>query len=109
MVAFFEKLRNLIEEEGITQKQLASDLKIPVSTLGGYVQGTSEPDFQTLLLLAGYFGVSTDYLLGARTNESFAEGEDEILRIYRSLTQSQRAVFIEQGKAFLRATAPKDD
>lgn len=109
MVAFFDKLRNLIVERGITQKRLAEDLKIPVSTLGGYVQGTSEPDFQTLLLLAGYFGVSTDYLLGVRSNESFAEGEDEILRIFRSLTHNQRAIFIEQGKAFLRANTSKAD
>lgn len=45
---FCDTLRNLIDERGLTQKQLAQDLEIPVSTLGGYVQGTSEPDFDTL-------------------------------------------------------------
>lgn len=47
---FHEILRLLIEERGSTQKQTAKDLHIPVSTMGGYVQGTSEPDFATLNL-----------------------------------------------------------
>ena len=51
---FCDTLRNLIDERGLTQKQLAQDLEIPVSTLGGYVQGTSEPDFETLKLLDVY-------------------------------------------------------
>ena len=45
-MAFSEILRTLIDERDLTQKQLAQDLHIPVSTLGGYVQGTSEPDVQ---------------------------------------------------------------
>ena len=61
---FSDKLRSLLEERGITHKLLANDLRIPVSTLGGYFQGTSEPDFQTLKIIAGYFEVTTDYLLG---------------------------------------------
>lgn len=36
--AFCDTLRTLIDERGLTQKQLAKDLEIPVSTLGGYVQ-----------------------------------------------------------------------
>lgn len=45
---FSEKLRLLIDEENITQKQFANDLNIAPSTIGGYVQGISEPDFETL-------------------------------------------------------------
>ena len=43
---FCDTLRTLIDERGLTQKQLAKDLEIPVSTLGGYVQGISEPDLK---------------------------------------------------------------
>ena len=42
-MSFSERLRALIEERGLMQKQVAIDLKIPVSTLGGYVQGVSDP------------------------------------------------------------------
>ena len=45
---FNMKLRNLIEEKNLTQKQVAKELNIASSTMGGYVQGKSEPDFDTL-------------------------------------------------------------
>ena len=48
------KLRNLIEEKNLTQKQVAKELNIAPSTMGGYVQGKSEPDFDTLKKIAKY-------------------------------------------------------
>ena len=99
---FHEILRLLIEERGLTQKQTAKDLHIPVSTMGGYVQGTSEPDFATLKLLAEYFDVSTDYLLNVRSGKSKTHEEDDILRIFRSLTPEQKILYLEQGKVYLK-------
>lgn len=99
---FSERLRILIEEKGITQKQVASDLNIAVSTMGGYVQGASEPDFETLKNIANYFGVSTDYLLGMKIGDSENENEEELLRIFRSLSKSQRGIYLEQGRAIIR-------
>lgn len=107
-MTFADRLRMLIDEFDLTQKQLASDLKIPTSTLGGYVQGTSEPDFETLKLLARYFNVSTDYFLNYHSNNIKSGRENEILRIFRSLTKEQQDLYIEQGKAFLRINAKKD-
>ena len=52
---FGNKLRALIEERGITQKELASHLNIAPSTVSSYVQNTREPDFVTLKLIAKYF------------------------------------------------------
>ena len=99
---FNEILRNLIEERGLTQKQTAIDLHIPVSTMGGYVQGTSEPDFATLKLLAEYFGVSADYLLDIRDKKAVSREEDELLRIFRSLSGEQKILYLEQGRVFLK-------
>jgi len=105
---FFNKLRRLIEENDITQKELANALRIPVSTFGGYVQGTSEPDFQTLVIIANYFGVTTDYLLDMSDSDGMADPmEDELLRVFRSLTPEQKTIFIEQGKAFSKANRKK--
>ncbi len=104
---FYTMLRTLIEERGLTQKQVALDLDIPVSTLGGYVQGTSEPDFETLKLLANYFSVSTDYLLDCRIGKSETYLEDDLLRVFRSLTEEQQELYLEQGKAFIRVKAKK--
>lgn len=105
---FCDTLRNLIDERGLTQKQLAQDLEIPVSTLGGYVQGTSEPDFETLKLFANYFNVSADYLLNLKIGNTQSNLEDELLRIFRSLSQEQQELYLEQGKAFIRINAKED-
>lgn len=99
---FSDKLRSLIEEKKITQKQLAVDLKIPVSTLGGYVQGTSEPDFETLKMISKYFCVTPNYLLDYHTNNIRNNKEEDILRIFRSLSPEQQELYLEQGKAFLK-------
>lgn len=104
-MTFCQTLRNLIDERGITQKQLAHTLKIPVSTLGGYVQGTSEPDFETLKLFATYFDVSADYLLNLNVGEARSPLENELLRIFRTLEPQQQELYVEQGKAFLKFNA----
>lgn len=82
---FSDKLRALIEERELTQKQVAKDLNIAPSTMGGYVQGSSEPDFETLKRLAVYFDVTTDYLLNIHANKSNNFLEDELLRVFRSM------------------------
>ena len=105
---FCDTLRNLIDERGLTQKQLAQDLEIPVSTLGGYVQGTSEPDFETLKLFASYFDVSADYLLNLKIGNTQSRLENELLRIFRSLSTEQQELYLEQGKAFIRINAKED-
>ena len=107
-MSFGENLRSLIEERDMTQKELAKILNIAASTLGGYIQGYSEPDFETLKLLASYFDVSTDYLLDFQRNRSYTRNQQELLRIFDSLTPEQQELYIEQGKAFIRINA-KDD
>ena len=100
-MSFSQVLRDLISERNLTQKQVASDLHIPVSTLGGYVQGTSEPDFETLRTLAHYFDTTPNYLLGFCDKQATAH-EETLLRIFRSLSDAQQELYVEQGKAFIR-------
>jgi Plasmid maintenance system antidote protein len=99
---FGDALRILLEERNITQKRLATDLNIAPSTIGGYVQNSSEPDFETLKRLATYFEVSIDYLLNYRLEKISAYEEADLLRIFRSLSAEQRELYLEQGKAFIR-------
>ena len=105
---FCDKLRCLIEERNLTQKRVATDLNIAPSTIGGYVQGSSEPDFETLKILADYFDVSTDYLLNVKTGNVNNFLEDELLRVFRSMTTEQQSLFIEQGKVFVKANITKE-
>lgn len=106
---FSNKLRCLIEERNLTQKRVANELNIAPSTIGGYVQGSSEPDFETLKRLANYFDVSTDYLLSIQSNNCNNFTEDELLRVFRSMTPEQQHLFIEQGKVFIRANNTREE
>lgn len=63
-MSFGERLKQLIEENNITQRQLSKELNIAPTTLSGYANGYREPDFLTLTLFADYFQVSVDYLIG---------------------------------------------
>lgn len=99
---FGDKLRNLIEEKDITQKELASRLNIAPSTVSSYVQNTREPDFETLKSIASFFDVSTDYLLDFGTGDTITRQECELLRIFRTLLPEQKEVCIEQCKVFVK-------
>ena len=100
---FSDKLRFLIEERNLTQKQIAQDLNIAPSTMGGYVQGRSQPDFDTLKVLAEYFDVTTDYLLDVPTKKTNNKLENELLRVFRSISNEHKRIYIEQGKAFINS------
>ena len=100
-MSFCEILKDLLEDSGITQKKLAADLNIGVTTIGNYVRGYREPDFEIFKMLAKYFDVSTDYLLDYQHDITSDHSEDELLRIYRLLSKDQRELFIEQGKLLL--------
>lgn len=99
---FYQRLRELIEENDITQKKLAADLNIAASTVSSYIQGVREPDFSILLQLAEYFHVSTDYLLGYSSQNCGEPLDDELLQLFHSLSPEQKEIYLQQGKAFLR-------
>ena len=99
---FAETLRRLIDEADITQKQLAKEINISPSTLANYVQGSRNPDFITLMAIARYFNVTTDYLLGFQLDKADDQQEMSLLQIFRSLSAEQRDIYIEQGRAFIR-------
>jgi transcriptional regulator with XRE-family HTH domain len=62
------KIKILREERGLSQKQLADKLNISRPAVTKYERDEREPNYDILLKLADYFGVSTDFLLG-KTNE----------------------------------------
>lgn len=59
-----QRLRELREESGLTQKQVAEKLKINPVTYLHYEKSQREPPLALLADLAIFFGVTTDYLLG---------------------------------------------
>ncbi|EAD1840413.1 XRE family transcriptional regulator, partial [Listeria monocytogenes] len=61
---FSKRLSELRKKKGFSQYKLADELGFSRGQVANYEQGTREPDYQTLLKIAEFFNVSTDYLLG---------------------------------------------
>jgi len=61
---FGKRLRQVRIERNLTQQAVADAIKVELRTYQRYEQGSREPSFATLLVLADVLDVSTDYLLG---------------------------------------------
>lgn len=64
MSIFNDRLKELRIERSLTQDQLAIKLDIPSATIRRLEASNSIPRRDRLILLANFFNVSTDYLLG---------------------------------------------
>ncbi|ATI75647.1 helix-turn-helix transcriptional regulator [Bacillus sp. FSL K6-1109] len=62
-MALGARIRALREKENLTQKALAAKLNIPHQNLSNYERGFRQPDYETLIKIADFFEVTTDYLL----------------------------------------------
>lgn len=102
---FHLRLENLIQERNIKQKDLSAELNFAYSTLNGYVTQHRQPDLQTLVRLARYFDVSTDYLLGLSSEKKPAPStlnpaKGALIHLYRSLVPERQELLIEQAKFY---------
>lgn len=61
---FAVRLRALFEENDVKQAAAAEKIGTSRQTIGNWLLGKSQPDFETLVKLADYFDTTTDYLLG---------------------------------------------
>ena len=66
MSKFPQRLKELREEKGLSIKTLAKELGVSDIAIGRWEKGLRTPNIDTLILVANYFNVSADYLLGLR-------------------------------------------
>ena len=74
MRMFSEKLQKLRKERGVTQEELSEILDVSRQSISKYENGTSEPNFEKLLILSKYFNVSLDELLDNTTFQNSEQG-----------------------------------
>lgn len=102
-----ENLKRARENAGLTQTQAAQKIGVSDGTYKNYEQGKREPNGETLVAIANYFDVSTDYLLGRPTaqpptdalerlftEKSFSALEEELLRKYMELPHEARQAVV---------------
>lgn len=61
---FAVRLRALLDEHKVTITTLANELGVSRQAVSQYADGSTQPNGEKLVLIAKYFGASTDYLLG---------------------------------------------
>lgn len=64
MEQFANRLKELREEKGITQKELGNLVNMTKMAVSHWEKGHSEPSISQLIFLSEYFGVTVDYLVG---------------------------------------------
>lgn len=64
MEQFAVRLRSLRERRRMNRKALGELCGLSRSIISQYEKGLKRPSVETLEMLADYFGVTTDYLLG---------------------------------------------
>ena len=64
MKIFGEKVKQELKLQNKKQVDLANHLSVQKSTLSEWLNGNNEPPMKTIVDIALYLNVSTDYLLG---------------------------------------------
>ena len=64
----YPNIRNLREDRDLKQKDLAEILHISQNTYSQYENGVIQLTAETLIILADFYNVSIDYLLGRSNN-----------------------------------------
>lgn len=68
MANFPERIRELRCKKGMTQTELGEIINVGADSISIYEKGKNYPEVRRLMILADFFEVSTDYLLGRTDN-----------------------------------------
>lgn len=71
-----DRLKALRQETGKTQESVANDLKLTRASYSHFENNRNQPDGETLIALANYYNVTTDYLLGNNQTPEWATEQD---------------------------------
>lgn len=66
---YFPRLRDLREDKDMNQTQIAKILFTSQTVYSRYERGVLTIPVELLLILADFYGVSTDYILGRTNNK----------------------------------------
>lgn len=77
------RIYELRKEKNVSQTQLARLLGTTHKTISNYENGITKPNFNRVCIMANYFNVSTDYLMGKSNSilpidppEPFSESQE---------------------------------
>ena len=84
---FTERLKILRLERGLSQQELSTKLNIPRTTISSWELGRRSPDIKMLEILADFFKVSIDYLVG-KTDTRNPVQVDKVLKSIHNIIKN---------------------
>lgn len=111
-------LTELRKKKNLSRQNLADELEISVHTYIKYENESVKPPYETLIKLADYYNVTTDYLLGRETGDpetldklvgefNLTALERKILENYLELPDNMRGDFMEFLQKAVREVSGK--
>ena len=70
---FSNNFKTMRKQRNLTQEQIAETLGVSCQAVSKWETNSSYPDITLLPIVADYFGVSVDYLIGHDTSKQFEE------------------------------------
>lgn len=91
MIGLGARLRDLRKGLKLSQAEVARQLQLSKSTVAGYESNSTSPSLESLSMLANFYGVSTDYILGREKSKKITADlsslDDEQLQIVHLLLE----------------------
>lgn len=93
-LVFSSRLQKLMDEESVSKRKLSTKTQVDRKSITTYLQGECLPRWEALTLIADFFEVSADYLLGR---------EEETGYCYRSVRPIEEipALFVRRLKELM--------
>lgn len=99
-----DQLQALRKQKGLTQGEISEILGVKLSTYQKYERDVIFPSYDTLLKIADFYGVTTDYLLGREPAVNPLAGlnidvkavdSDKFIETYEKLPETAKQIFID--------------
>ena len=89
-------IKNIIDNSGKTQREIAYGLKTPIATISSWYTGDKLPRIDKLDKFANYFNINTSFLFGAvKTSDKLTDAENEIIRELQGISEEEKLKYLE--------------
>ena len=96
-----EQLQKLRKSRNLTQEEISDIIGVKLSTYQKYERDVISPPYDTLIKIAKYYNVSTDYLLGLQEQPNplamlnISVNDKKFIEIYSGLPDTHKQIFID--------------
>ena len=100
-----DRIRALREKTGMSARKFAEEMGMKYTTYYGYETGSREPGSDSIVALAKYYNVTTDYILGIEKSPAPAEADtgdkrlDGIIENYHQLNEDGQQQLADQAES----------